>query len=173
MRLNANGDLILSAVLLVILIVYTVMSLQLGMWAAGGPAPGFWPLIIALFGLPACAAIFVRSYRQTRDEKQGLAVSPKGLIYAAIIAGLTAIFCWIIVPLGYFVATFLYCFGFSFLFEFGRENKTMARKLVFSLIVAFVLTLVGFLLFQLIFDVRLPKGVTPGWFRVLKGLQFW
>lgn len=171
MRFKVNGELIVSGLLLIAILGYIIMSIRIGLFIEGVPDSGLWPFLIGVVGLLACAVVFIRSCRQAK-ERQNLNVNWRGFIIPGLIVALTVGFSFCLVPTGYFVATFPYCLGLAFLFEVGRENRSMVRKVIFSFVVALVLTMVGYIMFQLIFDVRLPEGWTPGLFELLKGLQF-
>ncbi|WP_348827223.1 tripartite tricarboxylate transporter TctB family protein [Halomonas sp. RT37] len=66
---------------------------------------------------------------------------------------LTAVYIALFAHLGYFIATFLYAFSMTLAFATGRPSP---QALAFKALVAGVLTLLGYGLFELVFQVRLP-----------------
>ncbi len=63
---------------------------------------------------------------------------------------------------GYWISTFVYCFGLALLFELKEsreERRSKVRTLLFSMVVAIVLTVIGYLLYEAIFGIRLPEGI--------------
>ncbi|WP_348815004.1 tripartite tricarboxylate transporter TctB family protein [Halomonas sp. H10-59] len=66
---------------------------------------------------------------------------------------LTAVYIALFAHLGYFIATFLYAFSMTLAFATGRPSP---QALAFKALVAGVITLLGYGLFELVFQVRLP-----------------
>lgn len=66
---------------------------------------------------------------------------------------LTAVYIALFAHLGYFIATFLYAFSMTLAFAIGRPSP---QALAFKALVAGVITLLGYGLFELVFQVRLP-----------------
>ncbi|WP_209120921.1 tripartite tricarboxylate transporter TctB family protein, partial [Parasedimentitalea maritima] len=66
---------------------------------------------------------------------------------------LTAVYIALFAHLGYFIATFLYAFSMTLAFATGRPSP---QALGFKALVAGVITLLGYGLFELVFQVRLP-----------------
>lgn len=83
-----------------------------------------------------------------RDETTGAAW--RGPVAVTLLtAGYIALFA----HLGYFIATFIYAFTMTLAFATGRPSP---QALAFKALVAGVITLLGYGLFELVFQVRLP-----------------
>lgn len=120
-----------------------------------------WPLILVAIAYPTCLAVLVRAFKEDKEGKR-LIPDWKRSRNPIIIVGLTGLYAGIFGLVGYGISTFVYCFGLTLLFDLKEpreERRSKVRTLLFSMVVAIVLTVIGYLLYQAIFDIRLPEGV--------------
>ncbi|WP_110649912.1 tripartite tricarboxylate transporter TctB family protein [Salinicola peritrichatus] len=150
-RLIADGRFVVPAVLTIVTVVYLIEAIRIGPPMKGGNmTPAFFPIAIAIVTLIALACAMVQAIRgmatqaESEDRPRG-GISAKALAVTLITAAYLAAFD----VAGYFVATFFYVLLLSVIFG-GR------RGWPFKLLAAVVITALGFGLFELVFQVRLP-----------------
>lgn len=160
MRGRINSELVVATVLLIWITIYAVSAVTLappfkGDWEATAT---LWPLILVAIAYPACLAVLVRAFK----EGERLIPDWKHSRNAIIIVGLTGFYAGTFGLVGYWISTFVYCFGIALIFELKEskgERRSKVRTLLFSMVVAIMLTLIGYLLYEVIFGIRLPEGV--------------
>lgn len=126
----------------------------------GALTASFFPVALAVVMLLALGGVILSDRREAagaeeseeesdhRDETTGAAW--RGPVAVTLLtAGYIALFA----HLGYFIATFLYAFTMTLAFATGRPSP---QALAFKALVAGVITLLGYGLFELVFQVRLP-----------------
>ncbi|WP_442488117.1 tripartite tricarboxylate transporter TctB family protein [Halomonas litopenaei] len=126
----------------------------------GALTASFFPVALAVVMLLALGGVILSDRREAasgeaseeesdnRDEKTGAAW--RGPVAVTLLtAGYIALFA----HLGYFIATFIYAFTMTLAFATGRPSP---QALAFKALVAGVITLLGYGLFELVFQVRLP-----------------
>lgn len=149
LRDKLNGDIIMAIASLILVAVYFGEILKMS-FSVGGM--GFFPLVLAVIMFAAWPIILVRS-----TKKKGVILSWRFIKIPIILVSLTGIFIGAFLTFGYFVSTLLFSFGVALAFQGVRRGKV--RTLVPPAIIAIIITLVGFLLFEVVFDIRLPMGV--------------
>lgn len=130
----------------------------------GALTASFFPVALAVVMLLALGGVILADRREAasgeasteeseeesdnRDETTGAAW--RGPVAVTLLtAGYIALFA----HLGYFIATFIYAFTMTLAFATGRPSP---QALAFKALVAGVITLLGYGLFELVFQVRLP-----------------
>lgn len=126
----------------------------------GALTASFFPVALAVVMLLALGGVILSDRREAagaeeseeesdhRDETTGAAW--RGPVAVTLLtAGYIALFA----HLGYFIATFIYAFTMTLAFATGRPSP---QALAFKALVAGVITLLGYGLFELVFQVRLP-----------------
>ncbi len=134
----------------------------------GALTASFFPVALAVVMLLALGGVILSDRREAasgeasteeseeesdnRDETTGAAW--RGPVAVTLLtAGYIALFA----HLGYFIATFIYAFTMTLAFATGRPSP---QALAFKALVAGVITLLGYGLFELVFQVRLPTPWT-------------
>ena len=166
MRGRINSELVVATVLLIWVTIYVVSAVMQEPpfkkdWETTAT---FWPLMLVAIAYPACLAILVRAFKENKEDKEGKRLIPdwKRSRNPIIIVGLTGLYAGIFALVGYWISTFVYCFGLTLLFDLKEprgERRSKVRTLLFSMVVAIVLVVIGYLLYEVIFDIRLPKGI--------------
>lgn len=133
-------------------------SRQIGVgWRDDGPAPGFFPFYVALLMAFASVINLISAVRMDGGDSfvarsqlgRVFAVLVPSVIYVALIGGIDI--ARVTIPgLGIYVASFLFIGGF--MLTIGREPLWKAA------VVAILVPLVAFVLFEKWFRVALPKG---------------
>ena len=142
----------MAVVLLIGTTVYFVEALKLPVFVTPDkPGAGVFPLILVAVMYIVVSVTLVRGIKQ---EKKLLGWGY--LKIPAIAVGLIGIYVGTFHHLGYFGATLLFSFSIALLFR--ESGGSRVKMLVFPLIIAVGATLTGYLLFQVIFDIRLPTG---------------
>lgn len=163
-RFVLGGGFYVPAALAIITGAYLISAIQLGPpMKDGNMTASFFPMATAIIMLVALVCAMVHAVRGTaRDpdldaKTESDAEAPAGRTYAGLSLGaigvilLTAGYLLAFDLIGYFVSTFAYVLLLSCLF--GGELK---QNWLTKLIAAVVITIVGYLLFEVAFQVRLP-----------------
>lgn len=154
LKTKLDGDIIMAVVLLIGTTVYLVEALRMPPPILHGiVGPSFLPLGLVAIMYTASLTILVQGFK--RGKK--LILDWKRIRNPIIVIGMTGIYIGILTQVGYWISTFLFSFSVALVFRYGRGSK--ARVLVFSMIIAAVMVLMGYLFFEVIFDTRLPKGM--------------
>lgn len=165
-RSALSGEFVVPASLAIITLIYLISAIQLGPpMKDGNMTASFFPIATALIMLIAliCAmahALHGKARAATEeaaaDTKNSDEDSPSrqyaGLSLGAIgVIILTAGYLLIFDLIGYFVSTFIYVLLLSGLFGGGFRENWLAK-----FVAAIVITIAGYLLFEVAFQVRLP-----------------
>jgi len=163
LRGRINSELVVATVLLIWVTIYVVSAVMQEPpfkkdWETTAT---FWPLILVAIAYPTCLAVLVRAFKEGKEGKR-LIPDWKRSRNPIIIVGLTGLYAGVFALVGYWISTFVYCFGLTLLFDLKEprgERRSKVRTLLFSMVVAIVLVVIGYLLYEVIFDIRLPKGI--------------
>ena len=165
-RSSLGGEFFVPAALALITLVYLVSAIQLGPpMKSGNMTASFFPIATAILMLIALACAMVHALRgKAKAPEEETAASaefsndlPRRRQYAGLSLGaigvvvLTAGYLLAFDLIGYFVATFVYVLLLTGLFGGGFREKWPTK-----LIAAIVITVAGYLLFEVVFQVRLP-----------------
>ncbi|GHB21587.1 hypothetical protein GCM10009038_20560 [Salinicola rhizosphaerae] len=149
-------------VLAVITLIYLISAIRLGPpMRDGNMTASFFPIAIGVVMLLALAAAMAHAIRGSRGVTRAKPAAsddaPAARQYLGLSSGaigvilLTAGYLLAFDMIGYFVSTFFYVLLLCSLFGGG-----FTKGLVSRIIAAVVITLAGYLLFEIIFQVRLP-----------------
>lgn len=147
------ADLITASVLALMGGVVLFDAMRLGFrWSTDGPQSGFFPFYLGLLMITACAAILVQSARRAPGSsfvtREQLAPVLKVLVPAVVtVAAMHFI--------GFYVATALYI-GF-YMRWVGRHSW------IAVIVLAIVIPIATFMIFEQWFLVPLPKGPLESW----------
>lgn len=165
-RSSLGGEFFVPAALALITLVYLISAIQLGPPMKGGNmTASFFPIATAVLMLIALACAMVHALRGKAKAPEGETAAsaeisndlPRRRQYAGLSLGaigvvvLTAGYLLAFDLIGYFVATFIYVLLLTGLFGGGFREKWLTK-----LIAAIVITVAGYLLFEVVFQVRLP-----------------
>ncbi|WP_158700892.1 tripartite tricarboxylate transporter TctB family protein [Phytohalomonas tamaricis] len=165
-RFALGGEFYVPAALAIITVVYLISAIQLGPpMKDGNMTASFFPMATAIVMLIALICAMVHALRgrakaaaeETIANAEGDDEIPSGKQYAGLSLGaigvilLTAGYLLAFDLIGYFVSTFVYVLLLCCLFGGGFRQKWLSR-----LIAAVVITIAGYLLFEVVFQVRLP-----------------
>lgn len=170
-RHGLGGEFFVPAFLTIITLIYLVSAIQLGPpMKAGNMTASFFPIATAILILIALVCAMVHALRSRPAEAPSTAATgekvenaetqdetPAGRQYAGLSLGaigvivLTAGYLLAFNLIGYFVSTFFYVLLLCCLFGGGFKQKWPTK-----LIAAVVITLAGYLMFEIAFQVRLP-----------------
>lgn len=148
----SDGRLLLPIVLLIVTTLYFVDAVQMAPpMRDGNMTVSFFPMAIAIMMYMAIASVLWHIARippETTDpnssDKDERRLGPLWITL------LTGAYIFAFSAFGYFISTFLYVFILTILF--GER----AKGLLFKLIASLVITAGGYLLFEVVFQVRLP-----------------
>ncbi|MDW5377566.1 tripartite tricarboxylate transporter TctB family protein [Halomonas sp. HP20-15] len=165
-RSALSGEFIVPAALSIITLIYLISAIQLGPpMSAGNMTASFFPIATAIVMLIALICAMAHALRdkakaptektvadiESSDEsapsRQYAGLSPGAIGVIILTAGYLLTFDMI----GYFVSTFAYVLLLSGLFGGGFRDKWLTK-----LLAAIVITIAGYLLFEVAFQVRLP-----------------
>lgn len=154
-----SGQVLFALALAALNTVYASQVLQMDRpFATGEPGPAFLPSILCVFLYLACARILFTELRAGTVRRTTAAsdhIRNLNLVGPAIAIGLTTLFIIGFFYLGYLVAAFLYTFLIALFFNFERSGAWRSSALT-AAIVAFCVTLFGWLFFVQVFGLYLP-----------------
>ncbi|OLO04682.1 hypothetical protein BTW07_07730 [Salinicola socius] len=165
-RAGLSGEFYVPAALAIITLIYLISAIQLGPpMKAGNMTASFFPIATAIIMLIALSCAMVHALRgKARASAESSPADAEshdeiasGRQYAGLSLGaigvvvLTAGYLLAFDLIGYFVATFVYVLLLCCLFGGGFRDKWLTK-----LIAAVAITLAGYLLFEVVFQVRLP-----------------
>jgi len=140
---------IFQFLIFIVSVAYLVTAINLGSpMVDGGLQPSFFPLIIGSFAVLFSGILLFKEWilEKRRASDAGDESSP----YAApIIVFLTLIYITAFSTIGYFIPSVL--FVFSMMLMFSTKEKLVQKAVISIVIVA-----LGYLIFELLFGVRLP-----------------
>lgn len=85
----------------------------------------------------------------------GKALFMKGLSRPLAFIILSVLYISILTSIGYFLSTTLYTLTIALMFDYGKRR--IDKSLAYCSIVAVLVTLIGYVLFEILFGVSLPK----------------
>ena len=152
---NSTIDAVVAICLVVVGIVQIVEARRLGAeWTSDGPGAGYFPFYIGLILLVCGAAILVQSLRARKTDNSVFVDSVQLKRVGSVLVP-SAIYIGAIMVLGIYVASFLFITGF--MVTIGREPIWKAA------LIAILVPLVTFFMFEKWFKVSLPKGPLEAW----------
>ncbi len=137
----------------VLSLVYLVTSLQYPMDTAAQPGPGFYPFIVGILWLVSSVGLALES----RTKEEGTVISwPQGTAFSRIIAIVGALLFYIILlpVLGHVIVAAVVILV--------ALQAMGGLRWQFRIIIAVLLTLGSYYLFDVVFDVPLPRGIFFG-----------
>ncbi|WP_110666623.1 tripartite tricarboxylate transporter TctB family protein [Salinicola halophilus] len=165
-----DGEFVLPAILAVVTLIYLISALELGPPMRGGNmTASFFPIATAIVVLIALVVAMVSALRarpeapepaaaaSTQAGEEGRDDAPVARRYVGLTPGaigvivLTAGYLLAFDLIGYFVATFVYVLLLTGLFSGGLRQQWVSK-----LVATVAITLAGYLLFEVVFQVRLP-----------------
>lgn len=145
---KADGRIILPVVLLIVTTVYLIEALRTAPPIEDGiVSVSFFPIIITI-------VMYIASFVVLRNgliERKSVASGQFTLIKPLKVVILTGIYIGLFKPIGYIFSTILYVFSLMLVFEATKKSNLK------RLIIAIIITILVFLLFEKIFRVRVPK----------------
>jgi putative tricarboxylic transport membrane protein len=162
---NRTMEMVTALLFLVIAVIAITGSLQIGAgWRDDGPAPGFFPFWCAVLMAIASLINLYNAIKTNADEEGSfvsktefsrvLTVFLPSLLYVALIGGVGHGNVGI-GGIGIYVASFLFILGFMYVI--GKEPAWKCG------LVALLVPLVTFFMFERWFKVSLPKGPLEAW----------
>ena len=145
------ADAIASALFVLFAMACTAASLRLPFGTVLEPLPGFVPTIVSVFMLSI--AVIQLGYSVFGKDKEIVELGEDWHQPAIIIAGLAA-YSFVLVPLGYILATA----GLCLLVLLTFDRQSWLKSILISILVA----VVTYILFDRLLDVNLPEGVLAG-----------
>jgi putative tricarboxylic transport membrane protein len=162
---NRTMEMVTALLFLVVAVIVIIGSRQIGAgWREDGPGPGFFPFYMALLMALASVMNLINAIKLPASDDDSfvsksqfgrvLAVLIPSTLYVAAIGGIGHGNIGI-GGLGIYVASFLFITGF--MVTIGKEPLWKAA------LIAFVVPLVTFFMFEKWFKVALPKGPLEAW----------
>ncbi|MCI2416893.1 tripartite tricarboxylate transporter TctB family protein [Saccharopolyspora sp. K220] len=150
--LRATALTVFLGVLLVVMAGYTLMAMEM-QWrtAAGRIGPGFFPRIIGFAAIALCVIAAVQSLRPGKEDDATSARHPKVLL---VFVGAGVVFLLALLPLGAVVASAIFLLATLSLLDQGH--------LIRNIVIAVLLPVGLYLLFDVALNAGLPSGVLPG-----------
>ena len=143
----SNRQLIFPAAMLVVSVGYLASALSLGAPIAdSGLTPSFFPMLVGAAAIVFSSLLILQQLRGAPDADR-----PDDAPGYAHLWVVLAIFLYILAfrPLGYFISSTLFVFALIVLFS-------SFEKLVQKALIAVVVVVLGYVMFQQLFGVRLP-----------------
>jgi len=162
-RFSLGGGFYVPAVLAIITVIYLISAVQLGPPMKGGNmTASFFPMVTASIMLIALVCAMAQEVNRKKGMENGENKEQEDLTkvsksYAGVSLGaigvvfLTAGYLLAFDLIGYVVSTFFYVLLLTFMFGGGVK-----KDWIFKLVSAALITSVGYLLFEVFFQVRLP-----------------
>ncbi|MEM3022146.1 MAG: tripartite tricarboxylate transporter TctB family protein [Candidatus Bathyarchaeia archaeon] len=150
--MDFDRDILSPLILIGIATIYLTQILLLPPpFATEEPGPALYPLMIVF-------VIYASSFRILLKGLKGggkLALSMKGVMRPIAFLILSALYIPMLTSLGYFLSTALYTLTIALMFDYGRRR--VDKSLVYCSIVAVLVTIIGYILFEILFGVSLPR----------------
>lgn len=150
-----NRDILSSLVWLGLGIVFLIGSLRAGLFRRGIPGPGFLPFIVALSLMALSLMVFFPALTGKKEEASGVAENffPERDSFKKIFFGLIALFLYGVALeyIGYIATTFIFLLFTSRLMERAKWQT--------PLILAISTAILSYLLFVVLLEVQLPRGI--------------
>lgn len=153
MKLRINNEIIIGAILILFNSVYLSQALKLPlMFDRGEPGPLFFPLVLVVAMYICAILVLTQGFKQEKNFTFNLTFFLEKPFLAIFF---TALYIFYFTLLGYWITTFIYAFAISMLFA-HKKNKI---ALIFSsLLIATIIAILVWLLFEIIFNIALPIG---------------
>ncbi|MBM4331752.1 MAG: tripartite tricarboxylate transporter TctB family protein [Deltaproteobacteria bacterium] len=150
-----NRDIVSSLVWLGVGIVFLIGGLHAGLFRRGIPGPGLLPFIVALSLMALSLMVFFPALTGKKEEASGVAENffPERDSFKKIFFGLIALFLYGVALeyIGYIATTFIFLLFTSRLMERAKWQT--------PLILAISTAILSYLLFVVLLEVQLPRGV--------------
>lgn len=155
MRLMLNNKIICGIILIVFNSIYLSQALKLPPPFIGGePGPIFFPLILIIVMYICSTFVLIDGLRSERNITFDLKCFINKPVLAIIFS---AVYIILFNVLGYWISTFFYSFIISILFEFKKRSKR--GIIIFSVLVALIITSFVWIFFEMLFKMKLPGGI--------------
>lgn len=146
---------IFSVFLFLISSCYFFYGFSYDFWNGGRPGAGFFPLILGALLTLLCAINILLEVRQSRLEDKAVGEETKYALKDMMIVAAMILFYMIIFPfLGYILSTALFILG-----TLGFLNP---KHWVQNILIAIILLLVIYFLFDFFLNTGLPEGILEG-----------
>jgi len=155
MKLMLNNEIIFGIILILFNSVYLSQALKLPLpFKQGEPGPIFFPLILIVIMYICSVFVLIRGLRGEKKFTFNLSFFVRKPVLAIIFSALYIISFNI---LGYWISTFFHSFIISIFFEYKKRSKR--GVIIFSFLVALVITVLVWILFEVLFELKLPGGI--------------
>ncbi|GHC32649.1 tripartite tricarboxylate transporter TctB family protein [Aidingimonas halophila] len=157
-----GGKWVVPALMLTITTVYLIEAVKMTPPVKNGDiTASFFPIVLAMIMYLSIAIVLWQNRRNAREEstptedtEAGPTTSTQryGALWVTVFTGL---YISVFSVIGYTVSTFVYVLSLTFLFG-NREPGQGRSAWIVKIVAAAIITLFGYALFELIFQVRLP-----------------
>lgn len=149
--MNFNRDVLSSLILIGIATIYLTQILSLPPpFITEEPGPALYPLMIVFVIYTSSFWILLKGLKGG-----GKVLFMKGLSRPLAFIILSVLYISILTSIGYFLSTTLYTLTIALMFDYGKRR--IDKSLAYCSIVAVLVTLIGYVLFEILFGVSLPK----------------
>ena len=155
MKIKFNPEVAMVVGILLLTMIYLVETFQMPPpMEDGSPTISLYPWIIILIMTAACVSVLAN-----KIITKGKTIVLEGKTVRRPIFGIAIIglFIFLFAYAGYWIATAFFSFLIAILFEYEKGNRRKA--LLYAAILAVVIPVIGYLFYQELFDIHLPKGV--------------
>lgn len=150
-----HEDTVAGIVFFVITSVYFQQSLQLSMpFSRGQAGPAFYPMLLSAI-MYLCSIVLI--YRGLRTDADGITIDLEQFIRPIAYIIITIGYALTLISTGYIITTLVYTFFVTILFEYSERKPR--ELLQFSAAVSVGITALGYIFFEMIFNIRLPSGI--------------
>lgn len=143
--------------LLVLTLIYLVAALGIAPPVSNGNiTASFFPVVLGLIMVVALAVSMLGDRRKAvaeHDDKPSAGADASRSFGPLAVVVLTAVYIALFSSLGYFISTTLYAFAMTLVFSAGRPSR---RQLLAKALIAVTIAVLGYGLFEWVFQVRLP-----------------
>lgn len=157
-RCLSHSETRLHLLLLLVSIIYLCSALALSPPSVNGSlSPSFFPIILGIAATTFCTIQILRDFKSLKNTAQELVseapeTSAIGAIKTNSVVKLvlaTGVYIALFVALGYLISSALYTYAVILIFS---DNKQPIKKAL----IALTITAIGYIVFQELFNVRLP-----------------
>lgn len=153
---HIHGDTIAGVIFLVVTTVYFSQTLELPLpFSRGRAGPAFYPMLLSGVMYICSLTLIYRGLTATNIDE--IEIDLQRFVRPVSFTVITIVYAITLIGIGYLITTVVYTFLVTLLFEYGERQRT--RLLAFSALVAVCVTGLGYLFFEIIFNVRLPGGI--------------
>lgn len=157
-RLMMSAETRLHLILFAVSVIYVCSAIKLAPPVVDGSlSPSFFPLLIGALATVFCSAQLLRDYKKIASQASpsvsrisgqlNVRAWAKNPVITLVLS--TGIYITLFVPLGYLLSSALYTYAVILIFS---DNKHLLKKAL----IALVITAIGYIVFQELFNVRLP-----------------